>query len=162
MDELHRVLKPGGQLLMFECVGSGIGPLAMLMDLMTPLTAPLGPESNRDTVGNVQKAGFVSAVSRTPISTWSNRSRLGSKSPSSELLHPAPSEGGGPPSPSANSSRTLLAKYHSVFSGALPQGLVGKVVALPPPCLESCGQILYVCVFMRRREDRLGSSPVHA
>ena len=58
LRELHRVLKPDGQLLMFEHVRSGIGPLAILMDLMTPLTARFGPEINRDTVGNVQKAGF--------------------------------------------------------------------------------------------------------
>ena len=58
LRELHRVLKPDGQLSMFEHVRSGIGPLAILMDLMTPLTARFGPEINRDTVGNVQKAGF--------------------------------------------------------------------------------------------------------
>jgi ubiquinone/menaquinone biosynthesis C-methylase UbiE len=58
LRELRRVLKPDGQLLMFEHVRSGIGPLAILMDLMTPLTARFGPEINRDTVGNVQKAGF--------------------------------------------------------------------------------------------------------
>jgi hypothetical protein len=28
------------------------------MDLMTPLCRRIGPELNRDTVGNVQKAGF--------------------------------------------------------------------------------------------------------
>jgi hypothetical protein len=28
------------------------------MDLMTPLFSRIGPELNRDTVGNVQKAGF--------------------------------------------------------------------------------------------------------
>jgi hypothetical protein len=28
------------------------------MDFMTPLTSRLGPSLNRDTVGNVQKAGF--------------------------------------------------------------------------------------------------------
>lgn len=58
LRELHRVLKPDGQLLMFEHVRSGIGPLGILMDLMTPITARFGPALNRDTVGNVQKAGF--------------------------------------------------------------------------------------------------------
>lgn len=58
LRELHRVLKPDGRLLMFEHVRSGIGPLGILMDLMTPITAHFGPALNRDTVGNVQKAGF--------------------------------------------------------------------------------------------------------
>jgi ubiquinone/menaquinone biosynthesis C-methylase UbiE len=58
LRELHRVLKPGGQLLMLEHVRSAIGPLAILMDVMTPLFRQIGPELNRDTVGNVQKAGF--------------------------------------------------------------------------------------------------------
>jgi SAM-dependent methyltransferase len=58
LRELHRVLKPGGQLLMLEHVRSSIGPFGILMDLMTPLFSRFGPELNRDTVGNVQKAGF--------------------------------------------------------------------------------------------------------
>lgn len=52
------MLKPGGQILMFEHVRSAIGPLGILMDLMTPLVSRFGPDLNRDTVGNVQKAGF--------------------------------------------------------------------------------------------------------
>jgi SAM-dependent methyltransferase len=58
LRELHRVLKPGGQILMFEHVRSAIGPLGIMMDLLTPLFRRIGPELNRDTVGNVQKAGF--------------------------------------------------------------------------------------------------------
>jgi ubiquinone/menaquinone biosynthesis C-methylase UbiE len=58
LRELYRVLKPGGQILMFEHVRSNIGPLGIMMDLMTPLTRKAGPDLNRDTVGNVQKAGF--------------------------------------------------------------------------------------------------------
>lgn len=58
LRELRRVLKPGGQVLMFEHVRSAIGPLGILMDLMTPLVSRFGPDLNRDTVGNVQKAGF--------------------------------------------------------------------------------------------------------
>lgn len=58
LRELRRVLKPGGQILMFEHVRSAIGPLGIVMDLMTPLVSRLGPDLNRDTVGNVQKAGF--------------------------------------------------------------------------------------------------------
>ena len=58
LRELQRVLKPSGQLLMFEHVRSQIGPLGVLMDVMTPLASRIGPALNRDTVGNVQKAGF--------------------------------------------------------------------------------------------------------
>lgn len=58
LRQILRVLKPGGQILMFEHVRSGIGPLGVMMDLMTPLTRQIGPALNRDTVGNVQKAGF--------------------------------------------------------------------------------------------------------
>ena len=58
LRELYWVLKPGGQLLMFEHVRSKIGPFGIFLDLMTPLSRRLGPELNRDTVGNVQKAGF--------------------------------------------------------------------------------------------------------
>ena len=58
LREIRRVLKPGGQILMFEHVRSRIGPVGILMDLMTPLSSRIGPEINRDTVGNVQKAGF--------------------------------------------------------------------------------------------------------
>ncbi|WGS21093.1 MULTISPECIES: class I SAM-dependent methyltransferase [unclassified Bradyrhizobium] len=59
LRELYRVLKPGGQILMLEHVRSAaIGPLGVMMDLMTQLTRKIGPELNRDTVGNVQKAGF--------------------------------------------------------------------------------------------------------
>lgn len=58
LREIYRVLKPGGQLLMFEHVRSKIGPFGIFLDLMTPLSRRVGPELNRDTVGNVQKAGF--------------------------------------------------------------------------------------------------------
>ena len=59
LRELHRVLRPGGQLLMFEHVRSRIGLLGIVLDLMTPLSRRLGPDLNRDTVGNVLRAGFT-------------------------------------------------------------------------------------------------------
>jgi len=58
LRELRRVLKPDGHLIMLEHVRSAIGPLGIFMDIMTPLTSRVGPSLNRDTVGNVQKAGF--------------------------------------------------------------------------------------------------------
>ena len=58
LRELHRRLKPDGRLLMFEHVRSRFGPIAVLQDLMTPITRRIGPEMNRDTVSNVLRAGF--------------------------------------------------------------------------------------------------------
>lgn len=58
LRELYRCLKPGGHLLMFEHVRSRIGPIAVLQDLMTSITRRFGPAMNRDTVGNVVRAGF--------------------------------------------------------------------------------------------------------
>ena len=58
LRELYRCLKPGGQLLMFEHVRSRVGPIAILQDLLTPVTRWLGPDMNRDTAGNVLRAGF--------------------------------------------------------------------------------------------------------
>lgn len=56
--ELRRVLRPDGRLLLFEHVRSRIPPIALMQDLVTPLTRRLGPDMNRDTLGNVQRAGF--------------------------------------------------------------------------------------------------------
>lgn len=58
LRELRRVLRPDGRLLLFEHVRSRIPPIALMQDLMTPLTRRLGPDMNRDTLGNVQRAGF--------------------------------------------------------------------------------------------------------
>lgn len=56
---LRRVLKPGGELHMFEHTGSRYYPFRLMMNLMTPLSRRFGPEMNRATVENVQAAGFV-------------------------------------------------------------------------------------------------------
>ncbi len=58
LRELGRVLKPGGQLHMFEHTGSRYLPFSLMLHLMTPLSRRFGPELNRDTVGNVASAGF--------------------------------------------------------------------------------------------------------
>jgi ubiquinone/menaquinone biosynthesis C-methylase UbiE len=58
LTALRRVLKAGGILYMFEHTGSHIFPFNLMLELMTPLWKPIGPEMNRDTVSNVEKAGF--------------------------------------------------------------------------------------------------------
>ncbi|QDV89872.1 Ubiquinone/menaquinone biosynthesis C-methyltransferase UbiE [Phycisphaerae bacterium RAS2] len=58
LRELFRVLRPGGRLLMFEHVRSRNPILGLTLDLMTLWTRRAGTEMNRDTVGNVLKAGF--------------------------------------------------------------------------------------------------------
>jgi ubiquinone/menaquinone biosynthesis C-methylase UbiE len=58
LKALHRVLKPGGQLFMFEHTGSKHYPFRQMMNLMTLLSEKIGPSMNRDTVSNVSAAGF--------------------------------------------------------------------------------------------------------
>src|SRR3990172_505335 len=58
LRELRRVLRPEGRLFLFEHVRSRIAPIGWMQDLMTPLTRLIGPDMNRDTLANVQRAGF--------------------------------------------------------------------------------------------------------
>ena len=58
LESLRRVLKPGGELHMFEHTGSRYFPFNVMMNLLTPLSRKLGPEMNRPTTDNVRKAGF--------------------------------------------------------------------------------------------------------
>jgi ubiquinone/menaquinone biosynthesis C-methylase UbiE len=58
LRELYRCLKPGSPLLMFEHVRSRVGPIALLQDVLTPITRRMGPDMNRNTVDNVLRAGF--------------------------------------------------------------------------------------------------------
>ena len=58
LKALRRVLKPGGMLYMFEHTGSHLFPFNLMLDIMTPLWKPIGPEMNRDTVANVCQADF--------------------------------------------------------------------------------------------------------
>jgi ubiquinone/menaquinone biosynthesis C-methylase UbiE len=58
LKAMRRVLKPGGELFMFEHTGSHYYPFKIMMDLMTLLTRRVGPDMNRDTVANVEAAGF--------------------------------------------------------------------------------------------------------
>jgi len=56
---LRRVMKPDGELHMFEHTGSRYFPFNVMMNLMTPLSRQVGPEMNRTTVANVKAAGFT-------------------------------------------------------------------------------------------------------
>ncbi len=58
LKELHRVLKPGGKMYMFEHVRPKIFWMAPMMDAMTLITRHFGPNLNRRTGDNVVKAGF--------------------------------------------------------------------------------------------------------
>jgi ubiquinone/menaquinone biosynthesis C-methylase UbiE len=59
LAEVRRVLKPGGRLLLLEHVRLRNRVLGWLMDRLNPLWVRLsGANINRDTVGNVAKAGF--------------------------------------------------------------------------------------------------------
>ena len=55
---LRRVLRPGGELHMFEHTGSRYFPFNVMMHFMTLLSKRFGPAMNRDTPGNVARAGF--------------------------------------------------------------------------------------------------------
>lgn len=59
LEEVHRVLRPGGELHMFEHTGSAYFPFNVMLDLMTAISRHVGPELNRNTVANVRRAGFV-------------------------------------------------------------------------------------------------------
>jgi len=58
LRSLRRVLKPGGDLMMFEHTGSRLYPFRLMMDLMTQATRHIGPSMNRRTVENVKAAGY--------------------------------------------------------------------------------------------------------
>ena len=58
LREIFRVLRPGGDLYMFEHTGSRYFPFNLMLDAMTPLSRLVGPDLNRPTVENVTRAGF--------------------------------------------------------------------------------------------------------
>jgi ubiquinone/menaquinone biosynthesis C-methylase UbiE len=58
LTELRRVLKPGGELRMFEHTGSRWFPFSLMLRLMNPVSRRFGPELIRNTPRNVQRAGF--------------------------------------------------------------------------------------------------------
>lgn len=60
LDELYRVCKAGGKLLLVEHVVSSRPLLAFLMNCINPLIAAIvGANINRDTVANVQRSPFI-------------------------------------------------------------------------------------------------------
>jgi len=70
LKALRRVLKPGGELHMFEHTGSHIFPFSLMMKAMTPLASRFGPELDRDTVAGVRAAGFeLTAVNHVFLDT---------------------------------------------------------------------------------------------
>lgn len=58
LRSLKRVIKPGGELHMFEHTGSKLYPFSMMLHLMTLLTSKFGPDMDRNTTSNVRLAGF--------------------------------------------------------------------------------------------------------
>ena len=59
LREVRRVLRPDGRILLLEHVRSRLPILGRLMDWLNPLSLRLqGYNINRDTVGNVEKAGL--------------------------------------------------------------------------------------------------------
>ena len=59
LETLRRVLRPGGQLHMFEHTGSRLFPFRSMLDLLTHAARRVGPDLNRPTVANVRAAGFT-------------------------------------------------------------------------------------------------------
>lgn len=63
LQELYRVCKPGGQVLLLEHVLSAKPMMARMMNLMNPLIASVfGANINRQTVKSVQSCGFQKVI----------------------------------------------------------------------------------------------------
>ena len=60
LEEVSRVLKPGGKLILLEHVLSNYKLIRPLMNIINPLTVRLwGANINRETIFNIKKAGFA-------------------------------------------------------------------------------------------------------
>lgn len=60
LHEVRRVVRPGGMVVLLEHVRSSIPWLGGLMNFINPLVVRvMGAHINRDTVGNVRRAGLV-------------------------------------------------------------------------------------------------------
>ena len=63
LQELHRVCKPGGQVLLLEHVLSSKPVMAKMMHFMNPLVVSvIGANINRQTLKNVQACGFEKVI----------------------------------------------------------------------------------------------------
>lgn len=79
--EMKRVCRPGGKLVLLEHVRSKHKLIAFIEDLLNPIPRFLvGTEINRDTVGNVKKAGFTD-VADTDIGLWDVFKRITATAP---------------------------------------------------------------------------------
>ncbi len=59
LKEIRRVCKPGGKIVMLEHVRSNYKVVGTMMDVINPIPLYLyGANINRDTIGNLKKAGF--------------------------------------------------------------------------------------------------------
>jgi ubiquinone/menaquinone biosynthesis C-methylase UbiE len=57
-SEIKRVLKPGGRFLMYEHMISRNPLPAFMLNVMNLIVSRIGPNINRDTMGNINKAGL--------------------------------------------------------------------------------------------------------
>jgi ubiquinone/menaquinone biosynthesis C-methylase UbiE len=63
LQELHRVCKPGGQVLLLEHVLSSKPMMAKMMNLINPLVSSIfGANINRQTVKSIQACGFEKVI----------------------------------------------------------------------------------------------------
>ncbi|MTI81634.1 MAG: class I SAM-dependent methyltransferase [Firmicutes bacterium] len=72
LEEVKRVCKPNGQIILLEHVRSANPAIGKVMDFLNPITLKMvGSNINRETVGNVNKAGIslkeVADVGKTKI-----------------------------------------------------------------------------------------------
>jgi ubiquinone/menaquinone biosynthesis C-methylase UbiE len=58
LRKVRAALRRGGDLYMFEHTGSRFFPFNLMLDLATPFARRVGPDLNRATVQNVERAGF--------------------------------------------------------------------------------------------------------
>jgi len=58
LKQVFNLIRPGGELLMFEHTASRYFPFNLMLHSMTALTSKIGPDMNRNTVENVRSAGF--------------------------------------------------------------------------------------------------------